>query len=98
MTIFEIKRHEPNFIYNQCYIYSKILNFIFTSQKKSPSQLTMKRIPAMLRYKQVLKELIDVVNKKNLRKLLLEDGIFTEDASGNLFDADGYKVVCFVGF
>ena len=52
----------------------------------------------MLRYKQVLKELIDVVNKKNLRKLLLEDGIFTEDASGNLFDADGYKVVCFVGF
>lgn len=53
------------------------------------------KIIIMLRYKQVLKELIDVVNKKNLRKLLLEEGIFTEDATGKLFDMDGYEVVCF---
>ncbi len=104
MTIFEIKRHEPNFILllQSIHIYSEIHKIeFFTSQKKiTISQLTMKRIPTiiiMLRYEQVLKELIDVVNKKNLRKLLLEDGIFTEDASGNLFDADGYEVVCFVG-
>ena len=74
--------------------------FLLLQKKITISQLTMTRIPAiiiMLRYEQVLKELIDVVNKKNLRKLLLEEGIFTEDASGNLFDADGYEVVCFVG-